>query len=142
MPLRPRTLEKILVAIERLVDRGVEPSIELVRKQIRRDDPRDRSSSRETIAPILRQWSEERLARASSRIFDAVEAVAALRSRAERDEVSRLLAERTDGAVRVKFTVRRGATGLSVREPSGETVPAVARTADDLISTHQGRSSS
>jgi hypothetical protein len=94
----------IRAAIERVVSKGRSPSLRSVADEIRR--VRRVGSSLETILPVLREWKREALERASGRIEDAVSAIVALRSKAERDEVRRLVDARTAGGVRVSFQQR------------------------------------
>jgi len=100
------TRERILAAIERVAASGREPSQYNVRARLIRDSRDDRGASFETILPVLRQWKADRLERASGRIETAVDALVALRTKAERDEVRRLVEARTGGGIRVRFIAR------------------------------------
>lgn len=94
----------VRAAIERIVAKGKTPSLRTVADEIRR--VRKVGSSLETILPVLRDWKRETLERASGRIGAAVDAIVALRTRSERDEVRRLVDARTAGGVRVSFRQR------------------------------------
>jgi hypothetical protein len=94
----------VRAAIERVVGKGKNPSLRTVADEIRR--VRRVGSSLETILPVLRAWKLETLERASGRIETAVDAIVALRTRSERDEVRRLVEARTAGGVRVTFKHR------------------------------------
>lgn len=121
----PETQARIVAAIETLAAKGREPSIREVRKQIIRDDPAGIGASLETIAPVLAAWSEQELTRASGRIDAALDAIVALRNKSERDEFSRLLQQRTEGALRIRFTVKgtpRRQTPFSISGPTGDTL--------------------
>lgn len=103
---RSDTVDRILVAIERVAGSGREPSLSNVRARLIRDSRDDRGASFETILPILRQWKADRLERASGRIEAAVDALVALQTKAERDEVRRLVEARTGGGIRVRMVAR------------------------------------
>lgn len=100
---RDTTVARILAAIERVAAAGREPSLSNVRARMIRDSRDDRGASFETILPLLRQWKSDRLERASGRIETAVDALVALRTRGERDEVRRLVEARTAGGIRIKM---------------------------------------
>jgi hypothetical protein len=101
-----KTVDRILAAIERVAASGREPSQYNVRARLIRDSRDDRGASFEQIGPILRQWKADRLARASGRIDAAVDALVALRTKAERDEVRRLVEARTGGGIRLRMVAR------------------------------------
>jgi hypothetical protein len=103
---RAQTVDRILLAIERVAASGREPSLSNVRARLIRDSRDDRGASFETLLPILRQWKADRLERASGRIEAAVDALVALRTKAERDEVRRLVEARTGGGIRVRMVAR------------------------------------
>lgn len=105
MKRQPKGRPDIVAAIERLAAKGKSPSVAMVRGELLRT--RHVGASFETILPILQQWKEETLARASGRIEAAVEGILALQTRAERDAVRRLVDMRTGGGVEVRFKVRR-----------------------------------
>jgi hypothetical protein len=94
----------VRAAIERVVAKGKTPSLRTVADEIRR--VRRVGASLETILPVLRDWKRESLERASGRIETAVDAIVALRTKSERDEVRRLVEARTAGGVRVSFKHR------------------------------------
>lgn len=94
----------VRAAIERVVAKGKTPSLRSVADEIRR--VRRVGSSLETILPVLRDWKREELERGSGRIETAVDAIVALRTRSERDEVRRLVDARTAGGIRVSFKHR------------------------------------
>jgi hypothetical protein len=100
------TSERIIAAIERVAAGGREPSLANVRARLIRDSRDDRGASFETILPLLRQWKADQLARGSGRIEAAVDALVALRSKAERDEVRRLVEARTGGGIRLRMVAR------------------------------------
>jgi hypothetical protein len=95
----------IVAAIERLAAKGKDPSLATVRGELLRS--RQVGASFETILPVLRRWKAEALERASGRIEAAVDGVLALRTRAERDEVRRLVDMRSGGGISVRFKTRR-----------------------------------
>jgi len=103
---RAETVDRILAAIERVAASGREPSLANVRARLIRDSRDDRGASFETIVPLLRQWKADRLERASGRIDAAVDALLALRNKAERDEVRRLVQLRTAGGLRLRIVAR------------------------------------
>lgn len=94
----------VRAAIERLLAKGKSPSLRTVADEIRR--VRRVGASLETVLPVLRAWKREALERAGGRIETAVDAIVALRNKAERDEVRRLVEGRTAGGVRVTFRHR------------------------------------
>jgi hypothetical protein len=115
-------LADIRAAIERVAAKGKAPSLPKVAEELRRT--RRYGASFETILPVLRDWKRETLERASGRIDAAIDAIVALRTRQERDEVRRLVEARTGGGIRVSFK-QRGTprnSGLPSSTRSGDTV--------------------
>jgi hypothetical protein len=124
------TTSRILAAIERVAASGREPSQYNVRARMIRDSRDDRGASFEAIGPVLRHWKAERLARASGRIDAAVDALVALRTKAERDEVRRLVEARTGGGIRVRMVARGRPRKLGLPVPAGSG-DSVARPSPD-----------
>lgn len=115
-------LADIRAAIERVAAKGKTPSLPTVADELRRT--RRYGASYETILPVLRDWKREALERGSGRIDAAVDAIVALRSRQERDEVRRIVEARTGGGIRVSFK-QRGTprkSGLIRRRVARDTV--------------------
>lgn len=100
---------EIRAAIDRVVARGRDPSFLTVNTEMRRS--RGRGASRRDVLPVLRVWRDERLAACSGAIEAAVVAILALSTNLERDEVRRLVRERSHNAVRLKWTVSKRDTG-------------------------------
>lgn len=114
MKARPETVQRVVMAIERVAASGRDPTMRNVRARLVRDSKSERGASFELILPILRKWQAETLERARPRIESAVDAIVALRSKAERDEVRRLVEARTGGGIRAKF-IARGKPRKAVR---------------------------
>jgi hypothetical protein len=105
MKREPKGRPDIVAAIERLAAKGKTPTQAAVRGELLRT--RHVGASFETILPVLREWKRAALDRASGRIEAAVDGILALRTRAERDEVRRLVLMRSAGGIGVRFKTRR-----------------------------------
>jgi len=115
--------DDIRAAIERVAAKGVSPSLPKVARELVRT--RRYGASFETILPVLREWKAELLERASGRIEAAVDAIVALRTREERDEVRRLVDARTAGGIKVSFKQRGTPRKVALsRSPVARDTPA------------------
>lgn len=91
----------IRAAIERVAASGKVPSYATVNVVLL--GTRGRGASRRDVLPLLRQWRDDQLAACSGAVEAAAAAVVALPHDVARDEVRRLVAERTGNKLRVRF---------------------------------------